>query len=227
MPHKLAVHKFCDEVTDHTRRIGAVNTLIVPQEDGASASRRLFVGDSTDWAGLHKIIKKQTHSWPRRPHIGLVTGAGGASRAVVYTLHQSGVNRIFIFNLTVANAEKIARDFQDLARVSVVPSLDSLREAPDVIIGTIPADRAREDDFDNCGLFGKSPGLCIDMSYKPRPMPLLAVAERRADWDTVEGFAVLLHQAFTQFELWTGLPAPKEVMNQEIDTCRRETCEGD
>jgi shikimate-5-dehydrogenase len=230
MPHKLAVHKFCGELTEHARRIGAVNTLIVREPELAlngsrhgERGRQVLVGDNTDWAGLHTIIEKQTKSWPQRPRVGLVIGAGVASRAAVYALHQAGANRIYIANRTVANAENIANDFKDIAHISVLSSLDSLTEAPDIIIGTIPADRTSEDDFHNSTLFGKRRGLCIDMSYKPRRTPLLAITERQTGWDTVSGVEVLLHQAFTQFELWTGLPAPEEVMEREIDVDERQT----
>jgi shikimate-5-dehydrogenase len=228
MPHKLAVHKFCGELTENARTIGAVNTLIVRREEDneqkprrglpGESARRLLVGDNTDWAGLHRIITKRTEAWPEGPRTGLVIGAGGASRAAVYALHRSGLKTIFIVNRTVANAEKMARDFEKTARVSVLPSLHSLSEAPDIIIGTIPADRTTEDDFHHPTLFGgSSRGLCIDMSYKPRRTPLLAVTKRQTGWDTVPGLEVLLHQAFAQFELYTGLPAPEDVMEREID----------
>lgn len=216
MPHKLVIRKFCTELTEHAGRIGAVNTLIVRHEVVAGTSRRVLVGDNTDWAGLQRIIQERTASWPRRPQTGLVVGAGGASRAAVYAMHLSGLKRIFIVNRTVPNAEKIARDFQDISQVSVLRNLDGLQEGPDIIIGTIPAGWTGEDDFLSGVLFAKSQGLCIDMSYKPRKTPLLAVAERQTGWDTVPGMEVLLHQAFAQFQLWTGLPAPEEVMEREI-----------
>jgi shikimate-5-dehydrogenase len=229
MPHKLAVHKFCGELTENASMIGAVNTLIVREQERqvegsrrGERGRRVLVGDNTDWAGLQRIIKKYTESWPESPRTALVIGAGGASRAAVYALHLSGL-KIFIANRTIANAKKIALDFQDISQISVLLSVDSLSEAPDIIVGTIPADRTSKDDFLNGTLFGKSRGLCIDMSYKPRRTPLLAAAERQIGWATVPGLEVLLHQAFTQFELWTGLPAPEEVMEREIDADNRQT----
>jgi shikimate-5-dehydrogenase len=227
MPHKLTVHKFSSELTENARMIGAVNTLIVRREEDkehmvsggrqGESARRLLVGDNTDWAGLHRIITKRTECWPEGPQIGLVIGAGGASRAAVYALHRCGLKTIFIVNRTVTNAKKIARDFKNIAHISVLPSLHSLSEAPDIIIGTIPADRTTEDDFQHPMLFGSSRGLCIDMSYKPRRTPLLTVTERHTGWDTAPGLEVLLHQASAQFELWTGMPAPEDVMEREID----------
>lgn len=64
MPHKLAVHKFCGELTETAGRIGPVNTLIVraPAPTGSGGRRdergraAVLLGDNTDWAGLHRII---------------------------------------------------------------------------------------------------------------------------------------------------------------------------
>jgi len=215
MPHKLAVHKFCDEQTQHARRIGAINTLVLREAGEGERRRRVLVGENTDWSGLRAIIKQETESWTDLPRVGLVIGAGGASRAALYALHQFGLKRIYIVNRTVANAEKIADDFGSLFHIAVLPDLQSLTEPPEIIVGTIPADRSREEDFRT--LFPASRGLCIDMSYKPRKTPLLAAAEKHSGWRMIQGVEVLLYQAFDQFELWTGLTAPVDAMAQQVN----------
>ena len=222
MPHKLAVHKFCHDQTEHARRIGAINTLVVRVNDDsvADGGRREILGDNTDWSGLHAIITKHTSSWTKKPQVGLVIGAGGASRAAVYALNEAGLKHIYIANRTIANAQKIARDLREFLHLQVAPTLEDLREPPDIIIGTIPADKTCEDDFIN--LFRASQGLCIDMSYKPRQTPLLAAAERQIGWATVPGVEVLLSQAFDQFHMWTGMQAPQAVMVQAIEAHDRQ-----
>lgn len=222
MPHKLAVHKFCAQQTDHARRIGAINTLIVRHDE---MGQRYITGDNTDWSGLHNIISAKTSSWPKRPRSSLVIGAGGASRAALYALYQSGLTDIVIVNRTKANADKIVKDFSPIFHVRVIPTLQDLDTRPDIIIGTIPADKTREADFTTLFEGPSEPGLCIDMAYKPRRTPLLAIAERRPGWETVTGVEVLLHQAFDQFELWTGLKAPQEDMVEIIAISDREEAE--
>jgi shikimate dehydrogenase len=51
----------------------------------------------------------------------------------------------------------------------------------------------------------------VDLVYVPRPTPWLAAAAE-AGATTVDGLGMLVHQAAAQLELWTGLPAPVDVM---------------
>jgi shikimate-5-dehydrogenase len=215
MPHKLAIGKFCKTITEHARVIGAVNTLT--REDETSAR---LIGDNTDWSGLVKILRQKSKDLSNAPETGLVIGAGGASRAALYAMYQMGLKTIFLYNRTKSRAEDISLDFAPLFKITVLESLEDLSSdisvAPDVIIGTIPADRTTIDLFPPA-LFSKSQGICIDMAYKPRRTPLLAAAMRSGQsWETVTGIEVLLEQAFDQFKLWTGEEAPKAVMREAV-----------
>ncbi|CAG8127497.1 unnamed protein product [Penicillium salamii] len=209
MPHKLQVHKFCDEQTETVRLIGAINTLVV-KENG---TRRTITGDNTDWSGLYSIILSHSREKQQHPSVGLVIGAGGASRAALFSMHKAGIKKIFVINRTLATAEKVKEDFSQVFDIEVIETLDTIPEKPDVIIGTVPADTTTEGQF--ASLFGPR-GLCIDMSYKPRQTPLLTAAQKHRDWDRVTGVEVLLAQAFDQFRLWTKLEPPKEVMTEAI-----------
>jgi shikimate-5-dehydrogenase len=215
MPHKLQVHKFCDEQTETAKLIGAINTLIVKGE----GSERTIIGNNTDWSGLYGIIAAHSTKMQQRPKVGLVIGAGGASRAALYAMHKAGMEDIYLVNRTLATAEMVRDDFGSAFDIKVVPGLSDLPKELDVVIGTVPAETTNEDQF--ASLFRKQ-GLCIDMSYKPRQTPLLTVAQRHQAWDTVSGVEVLLAQAFDQFSLWTGLDAPKDVMTEAILALDRE-----
>jgi shikimate-5-dehydrogenase len=217
MPHKLTVHRFCDDQTESACRIGAINTLVVQpahtNHDGGT--RRRIIGENTDWMGLYQIIMKYMVTSSSDVESGLVIGAGGASRAALYAMHQAGIRKIYLVNRTVANAEKIVHDFRSIFCITVLSSIEEMPESPEIIIGTIPADKTREETFVN--LFSRPQGQCIDMAYKPRLTPLLAVAQKHKGWVTVPGVEVLLYQAFDQFKIWTGLDAPQQVMAEAID----------
>jgi len=212
MPHKLAVHKFCEQQTVHAKRIGAINTLIVRHDEHG---QRYLLGENTDWSGLYSIITQGAKSSQKQTQTGLVLGAGGASRAALYALFQAGVTDIALVNRTRANAEKLASHFSSIFHVKVFSTVQDLDTQPDIIIGTIPADRTQRSDFEVLFKDASKPGLCIDMAYKPRRTPLLATAEE-SGWETVPGVEVLLHQAFAQFELWTGLEAPRTKMLEAL-----------
>jgi shikimate dehydrogenase len=55
--------------------------------------------------------------------------------------------------------------------------------------------------------------LAVDLVYAPRPTPWLAAAAG-AGAETVDGLGMLVHQAAAQLELWTGAPAPVDLMWQ-------------
>ncbi|KAL1862763.1 hypothetical protein VTK73DRAFT_6662 [Phialemonium thermophilum] len=210
MPHKLQVHKYCDRLTDTAKAIGAVNTLIVSCED----DKRIITGDNTDWSGLERIVTEYKTRTKHTLQAGLVIGAGGASRAALYALYHAGVQHIYLVNRTIATAEEIRESFKDRFVITVLPSLDNLPVNPDVIIGTIPADKTNRDQFSD--IFGTSGGLCIDMSYKPRQTPLLTAAQTHPGWETVTGIQVLLSQAFDQYRLWTRKEPPTKVMEEAV-----------
>src|SRR5438477_9191765 len=77
IPHKEAVLRLVDEVTDEARRIGAVNTVI--RREGR------LIGDNTDRFGFHQglesagIVEISNRDVP-------VLGAGGAARPRVLQL---------------------------------------------------------------------------------------------------------------------------------------------
>jgi len=221
MPHKLAIGKYCSTITEHARAIGAVNTLL---RKGATANH--LKGDNTDWSGLVEVLRQNAIDCSSASEIGLVIGAGGASRAALYAMHKMGLMTIYLFNRTRSRAEGIAHDFACLFKITVMDSLEEIFSketiAPAVIIGCIPADQTTIDFFPTA-LFRKPQGVCIDMSYKPRQTPLLAAAKQSGhNWTTVTGIEVLLEQAFDQFKLWTGKEAPKAVMREALATRDRQ-----
>ncbi|KAJ5784407.1 shikimate / quinate 5-dehydrogenase protein [Penicillium pulvis] len=215
MPHKLHVHKYCTEQTDTARLIGAINTLVIK----GSGENRAIIGDNTDWSGLHTIIANYSTKTRQQPNVGLVIGAGGASRAALYSMHRAGIRHIYIINRTVSVSEKVKKDFASTVNVTILPNLQNLPRMPDVIIGTVPAHVTIEDQF--ASIFGPR-GLCIEMSYKPRQTPLLNVAQRHEGWEIVTGVEVLLSQAYDQFQLWTGREPPKEKMVEAVAEHERE-----
>lgn len=215
MPHKLQVHKFCQRQSETATLIGAINTLVV----SGQGSDRVIEGDNTDWSGLHSIIETYQGISRRTFKTGLVLGAGGASRAALYAMHRAGLESIYLANRTRARAEAVRQQFSELFRIIVLDKPQELALDLDVVIGTIPANVTEEAQFE--GIF-EGEGLCIDMSYKPRQTPLLTVAQRSAGWETVPGVQVLLSQAFDQYRLWTGKPAPKQSMLDAVTAHERE-----
>ena len=209
MPYKLEVSRYCDELTTEAKLLGAVNTLAVNHgEDG----ERTIEGDNTDWSGILNCIQTRHPN----PKTGWVIGAGGAARAAIYALHRAGIESIYISNRTHSKAEAIAETFAGNFKVEVVDDWTEMNAHPaDVIVGTVPAETYNDSQFDGLE-WNAAGGLCIDMSYKPRVTPLLSVAAKAPKWKIANGIEILLEQGYVQYQKWTGVEPPKQLMRAAV-----------
>ncbi|ORX51180.1 Pentafunctional AroM protein, partial [Hesseltinella vesiculosa] len=207
IPHKVAIMKYLDEVTENAKVIGAVNTVSLRFEQG----KRKLIGDNTDYLGIVRRVQPLMLDPTAPPEQGLVIGSGGTARAGLYALYKMGVKKIYLWNRTLAKAYELQKAFEHLFTVDVVEQLDSPID-PSIIISTVPANSGIElPDH----LFGGIRGIICDMAYKPRRTKLLLQAERKG-WSCIEGIEVLISQGIAQFEIWTGKHAPYDKMEQEV-----------
>lgn len=194
IPHKEAILKLADVVTDRAALIGAANTLIFRKDGKIHA-------DNTDGAGFMANLRQHAPRW--QPHHGPVAlfGAGGAARAVIAALIEVGVPEIRIANRTRLRAETLRHDLgAKLVVYDWVHARDMLEGAALVINST------------SLGMTGK-PDLrlplerlekgCVatDLVYTPLMTPFLIEAQARGG-HIVDGLGMLLHQAAPGFERW-------------------------
>ena len=125
-PYKTEVLKGLTSLSPEAQAIGAVNTTI-PVRSTKDDSRLIQKsrageiigchGDNTDWIGISTCIRRNLSpaNLIRPWTSGLVVGAGGMARASIYAMIRLDVPNIFICNRTVANAEKLAAHFTEIA----------------------------------------------------------------------------------------------------------------
>lgn len=209
IPHKEAVLELADAVTDRAAMIGAANTLTFA-EDGR------VLADNTDGYGFLENLRQMHPAW--QPDIGpaLVLGAGGAARAIISALLQSGVPEILLTNRTKTRAEALKIQFG--ARVTVVDwdrAAETVEQASLLVNTTALGMTGKEDlRFDLSGL--KSTTLVTDIVYTPLQTTLLRQA-REAGCSTVDGLGMLLHQAVPGFERWFGVrPEVDDTLRQVV-----------
>lgn len=214
IPLKLDIMPLLAEVSEHAKVIGAVNTVIVRE----GANGRELHGDNTDFLAIKEAsaanLSPELASGPEGLTT-LVIGAGGTCRAAIYAMHALGARRILLFNRTRDNAEKVAESFPAEYNITVVTDLATLPGAPGVVVSTVPGTSLSNEQGEGIYLppsvLSAPGGVAIDMAYKPYKTALLAAAET-ANWTGVSGIELLCLQAFHQFTLWTGKPAPKDKM---------------
>ena len=196
IPHKTAVGAFLDECDQSVGKIGAVNTIV-------NRNGRLR-GFNTDCEGVVRALTAATDPAGRDV---LVVGAGGAARAAAVGLQDAG-GRVTICNRTPARGEIIAAEldcgFQPLERLS--------RLETDILINATPVGMTPARDASVVPVEALRAGMVVmDLVYNPIRTRLLRDAAA-AGCRTIDGSEMFVHQGARQFELWTGLEAPVEIM---------------
>jgi shikimate dehydrogenase len=217
IPHKKTVQSLVDELTPTAAAIGAVNTIL---HRGGSV-----IGENTDAAGfLADLARCMTRAGyvPGKYPSALVMGAGGAARAVVYVLVQSG------WQVTVA-----ARHVEQAAEMSAWgtedaknPAVQAIRLAPDkirewirtsshaaLLINATPAGMYPYENEspwpDEIALPEKI--FLYDLVYNPQETRLLRQA-KTSGIPATGGLGMLVEQAAYAFESWTGQRAPRQAI---------------
>ena len=208
MPHKIDVLKHMDALSEAARVIGAVNT-VVRREDGT-----LF-GENTDGKGFVQSLTDA--GIPLAGKIVTLLGAGGAARSIGVECALAGASRVAVINRNpergAALAEVIGQNTR--AEAEYIPWVGpaKLPEGTDILInatcvGLHPhGDECPDVDFD-----GVRPGMvACDVIFNPVDTPFLrACAARGAR--TIDGLGMLVNQGCINFELWTGVKAPRDAM---------------
>ncbi|PWY89732.1 quinate pathway repressor protein QutR [Aspergillus heteromorphus CBS 117.55] len=258
LPYKTESIPLLHSMSPHAQAIGAVNTLIPIRrlEDKALVSEnsslymeksragpiKALYGDNTDWIGIGNCFRRglSPANAIRPSSTGLVIGAGGMARAAVYAMIHLGLQNIFVFNRTTANADKLAYHYnrQNLPspgrdasaarpQVHVVQSLHDSWPAnykqPTVVCSCIPTHSIGGQpapNFEMPGQWLESPtgGVVVELAYKTLNTPLIqqmrALSHR--GWVAMDGLDVLPEQGFAQFELFTGHRAPRRLMRTVV-----------
>lgn len=196
IPHKEAVLKLADVVTDRAALIGAANTLIF-RADG-----RLHA-DNTDGAGFIANLRQNAPQWTPSAGPAAIFGAGGAARAVIAALIEVGVPEIRIVNRTRHRAEALRADFG--AKLVVVDWVQapSMLEGAATVVNTTSLGMAGKSDFRVPLDALEKSALVTDLVYTPLQTQFLIDAATKG-CTTVDGLGMLLHQAAPGFERWFG-----------------------
>ncbi|QPK78218.1 shikimate dehydrogenase [Corynebacterium lizhenjunii] len=200
MPGKFAALEFADEVTDRARLIGSANTLV--RTDAG------WRADNTDTEGvlgaLGELLGHSSGTLSR----AMVIGSGGTARPALWALAQRGVGDIYVLNRSdrLHELAPLAQTLGvELHRVSFDDDLLVLNRSMDVVVSTVPS-AAVSNHLDV---------LChaplLDVIYEPLPTELMIHAAADG-YPTVGGNIMLAYQSFSQFEQFTGQPAPRQHM---------------
>ncbi len=221
VPHKEAAAALVDEVDPIAQRIGAVNTVRV-------ADGRLQ-GFNTDSAGVLDALVGDGRTAIAGKHC-IVIGAGGGGRATAFGLATAGAARVVILNRTASRARGLAEMVAQVAPRCHVEagdlspaSLERALEGADVLVQATTATMSaalgggggRADWLPTLAGRVRAGMIVLDIVYTPVWTDLLSAA-RAVGAIPVSGLAMLVCQGARSFELWTGRPAPIDVMRRAV-----------
>jgi shikimate dehydrogenase len=214
IPHKERVVPMIDRLTEEAHATGAVNTI--------TREGRRLVGHNTDVAGFSAGLDKLVGR-AKMPRQAVVLGAGGGARAVVFGLIREGFTRIVVFNRHLHRAEGLVKHF---GRSAAHMELRAMPWHPSIIESELGKARILVN--------ATSIGLAADESPIPADVltPELLVLDliynrtrllrdaEAAGATAQDGATMLLHQGAAAFTLWTGQPAPLDLMAEALAAAR-------
>jgi shikimate dehydrogenase len=209
MPHKAAVIKFLDQIDDNSKFLNAINTI--HNKDGK------LLGFNTDGFGALKALKENGAN-PKGKRV-LLVGSGGAARAIAYTLVQE-TDELVVLNRTVSEAKELASLLKKIFNKEVhadsltAPILEKQMQQADILINATAVGMKPKASQSMIAPEWLKPKMTVmDIVYNPVETKLSIDAKSKGA-QVISGVEMLIYQGAASFEIWTGKPAPIEVMRK-------------
>lgn len=197
VPHKSTIIPFLDGVDELAEKIGAVNTVV--NENGS------LIGYNTDGPGFIKGLEEVIPSI--KDQRILIVGAGGAARAIYFSLAKNQPQAVDIANRTFGTAKALVdecpfsvsstamtleRAHQDLGNYDLIVQTTKVGMSPKVSEQPVKLDKLSKH------------ALVCDIIYNPLETQFLHEAKQRGA--TVQnGIDMFVFQGALAFEKWTGI----------------------
>ena len=199
IPHKVAILRYVDQLDSTVKMTGAANTLVKHGDD--------LWAYNTDVHGIRYALRKPLEEGI---HQATLLGAGGAARSAAIVLKEANCQ------VTVLGRDpKKTRSFADEFGFECDSLCQAAKYRGDLLINATP--------------LGMSPGIeqtplldensiryryVFDMVYNPLETRLMRQSRGKAA--AIGGIEMFVAQAAKQFELWTGLEPPRELMRKIV-----------
>jgi shikimate dehydrogenase len=226
VPHKLLAVGMVDVLDESASTWGAVNTIRFEAQDANGHWLPLVQaaeetgpirshGFNTDAEAIARALREDVGVEPRGARV-LLLGAGGAGRVAALKLASDGVAELALVNRTPEKAEAVAAEIrQRFPRCGVsvgypAGAVDLLMNATSMGLRTTDSSPLEDTGFDlRCA------AAVYDMIYQPAETALLKAA-KAAGCRTANGLGMLLYQGARALEIWTGQPAPLDLMRRAL-----------
>ncbi|NMD70627.1 shikimate dehydrogenase [Bacillus sp. DNRA2] len=209
VPHKVEIMSLLDEIDPLAKAIGAVNTVV--NVEGK------LIGYNTDGNGYVRALTHYVSDLEDKRV--LMIGAGGAARALFFSLAKAGVRRMDLANRTVEKAQALINEcpYEIEASALEMNEAELSLEEYDIIIQTTSigmSPKVNEVPLSPERL--KAGAFVSDIIYNPLETRILTEAKQRGA-QIQNGLDMFVYQGALAFELWTGIFPNTERMKQIVE----------
>ncbi len=229
IPHKQNASNYCNEISDLSKELKAINTLIPNKKNG-------WTGTNTDVEGFLAPLKKQ--DWTQKKAI--ILGCGGSARAILFGLKILRFQEINVISRNIKSIKKFLLDAkinpENIQKNHIEikgytdqdPNIKKILSNSDLIINTTPIGMQKGLKNENGPIeiplkpedwssINKETTL-YDLIYTPRPTPWLLWGKEKG-LKTIDGLEMLIQQGAASLKLWSGVEnIPIEIMRNAAKT---------
>lgn len=213
IPHKAALIPHLDSVETSCRLLESVNTVSIDHNGKLH-------GTSTDGYGLETALKEEFDATPTGMDI-LILGCGGAAVTAAGHLAGKGAKSISFANRTESTAQAEAAKLALLYPGTTFHAcgldgamMEATAHSADIIIQSTSLGLNPDDPSPLPRKLFRKDQIAYDMVYKQTAFLREA---RIAGCRAADGRLMLLHQGARSLEIWTGRPAPVDVMRAALE----------
>lgn len=209
VPHKEHVMPLLDGIDPLAEAIGAVNTIV--NENGK------LIGYNTDGLGFVEGLKKIAGDFLENKTM-LIIGAGGAAKAIYYTLASLGVRKIDVTNRTPGRAEKMIESCPFALHSTFLPlgDAENTLNQYDIIIQTTSIGMFPHIENSPLTIKELKQGSIVsDIIYNPLETTLLRQAKQKGAL-TQNGLDMFVYQGAHSFKKWTGIFPSYSIMKKTV-----------
>ena len=227
VPHKLLALDMVDALDDSAKMWRAVNTirfegrdkqgawLPLHSFDDAPPEKVRLQGFNTDADAIARALREDLGVELAGSRV-LLIGVGGAGGVAALKLAAENVGELFMVNRTQSKAATIAAEIRR-RHPKVKIQIGYPRGEVDLAINATSLGLAETDPLpvDGKQFSLRQAHTVFDMIYRPAETPLLRAAKAGGS-RVANGLGMLLYQGAKALEIWTGQPAPLEIMRAAL-----------
>jgi shikimate dehydrogenase len=228
VPHKLLAMDMVDVLDESAKHWGAVNTIRFEGRDkqgvwlpiyefnDTSPEKVRSQGFNTDAEAISRSLREDLGIELSGARV-LVLGTGGAGRVAALKLAAENVAELFIVNRTQSKAGSVAAEIRR-RHLNVKVQLGYPRGEVDLAINATSLGLGPNDPIpvDGKQFSLRQAHAVYDMIYRPAETPFLRAAKAGGS-RIANGLGMLLYQGAKALEIWSGKPAPIEIMRRALE----------